>query len=189
MLLLIVGLLVFFAPHLFTIARERRTAVIAKVGEGAYKGLYSLVSAIGLVLIVLGWGQAAFVPVWNPPAGFRHLALPLVLLAFILLAAAYIPGKIQAWTKHPMLAAVKIWALAHLLANGDLAGMLLFGSFLAFGVIDRIAVKRRERIEGAPARGGPVRNDVFAVAAGTVAFLVFALYLHPQVIGRSVIPM
>jgi len=127
--LLVVGLVIFLGMHSFSMARRNRAALIARIGEGPYKGLYSLVSLLGVVLIAIGYGQyraSGYIPVWDPPAWTRHLALILVWLAFICLAAAYLPGRIKVRLKHPMLAGVKIWALAHLLANGDLGSILLF---------------------------------------------------------------
>jgi uncharacterized membrane protein len=188
MALLVLGIIVFFAPHVFTMVRGARAGVVARIGEGAYKGLYSLVSLAGLALLIYGFAAAPYVALWTPPTWARHLAIPLVWAAFVLATAAYLPGAIQRGAKHPMLAGIKLWAFAHLLANGDLAGVLLFGSFLVYGVIDRIAVKRRALIEGAPQRVGSLRNDILAVVVGTVAFLVFGLYLHPLLIGRVAIP-
>jgi uncharacterized membrane protein len=195
MALLILGLVVFIGSHLFTLARGPRAALIGRLGEGPYKGLYSLVSILGVVLIAYGFGQyraTSWVDVWSPPVWTRHLALLLVWVAFILLAAAYLPGRIKSGAKHPMLAAVKIWALAHLLANGDLGSMILFGSLLAWAVVARIAVKRRRdevRDHAGPAaRPAGARNDILAVAIGTAAFVIFAIWLHPVLIGVTVWP-
>jgi uncharacterized membrane protein len=195
MALLILGLVVFIGSHAFTIARGPRAALIGRLGEGPYKGLYSLVSILGVVLIAYGFGQyraTSWVDVWSPPVWTRHLALLLVWVAFVLLAAAYLPGRIKSGAKHPMLAAVKIWALAHLLANGDLGSMILFGSLLAWAVVARIAVKRRRdevRDHAGPAAPpAGARNDILAVAIGTAAFLIFAIWLHPVLIGVTVWP-
>ena len=196
MALLLLGLVVFLGTHAFTMARGPRAALVARLGEGPYKGLYSLVSVIGIVLIAYGFAHYranAFVELWSPPVWTRHLALLLVWIAFILFVAAYLPGRIKAGAKHPMLAAVKIWAFAHLLANGDLGSLVLFGAFLAWAVAARISLKRRERAvvrdhggpAAAPARG---RNDLLALAVGTAAFLVFAIWLHPWWIGVTVWP-
>lgn len=186
MLLLILGLVLFFAPHILTILRGPRQQVIATLGEGAYKAIYSLITLAGLVLIIIGFRAAPYVELWPSPVWIRHLVVPLVWLAFVLLAAAYLPvGKIREKSRHPMLAGVKLWAFAHLLANGDLASLLLFGTFLAYGVIDRIAVKKR----GVPTpTGGRLVNDILAVAIGTIAFLGFGLYIHPTYIGVPVFP-
>ena len=190
MLLLIVGLAVFIGVHVVTTMRDRRARLIARFGEGPYKIGYSVLSLLGLVLIVLGWRAAPFVPIWEPPVAMRHIAMPLVWIAFVCVTAAYVPsGFIKARLRHPMLVGVKVWALAHLLANGDLAAMLLFGSLLAFAVYDRIAVKRRARIEPAQPIAPPRwHNDLIAVAVGTVLFLGFAVYVHPNVIGVPVLP-
>src|SRR5918997_6074656 len=151
MTLLVIGLIVFLGTHAFSMARGSRASLIGRIGEGPYKGLYSLASLAGIVLISIGYGQyraAGYIPVWDPPVWTRHLSLLLVLVAFICFVAAYLPGHIKARLKHPMLAGVKIWARAHVLANGDLGSILLFGSFLAWAVAARISAKRRD--EGVP---------------------------------------
>ncbi len=189
MTILIAGLVVFIGTHVFTTLRGVRAGVIARIGEGPYKIGYSLLSAVGVVLIAVGFGRyraAGMIPVWDPPLWTRHLALTLMLIASVLLVSAYVPGHIRAALKHPMLAAVKIWALAHLLANGDLGAMILFGSLLAWAVYDRIAVKRRERVEGAPMRRAAWRNDIVAILLGIVVFGAFAFTLHPLLIGVPV---
>jgi uncharacterized membrane protein len=192
--LLVLGLILFLGTHAFSMARSRRAAVVGRVGEGAYKGLYSLLSLAGVVLISIGYGQyraSGYIPVWDPPVWTRHLALLLVLLAFICFVAAYLPGHIKARLKHPMLAGVKIWALAHLLANGDLGSILLFGSFLVWGVAARISVKRRDVAaqHGGTAAPAGIRNDVLAVAIGTIVYVAFVFWLHPWLIGVPVLPM
>jgi uncharacterized membrane protein len=184
MTILILGLALFLGAHLFTTLRPARAAVLGRLGEGPYKGLFSLVSAAGLVLIVWGFGRyraGGYVTVWDPPLALRHLALLLNWLAFVALAAAYSPlGRIKATLRHPMLAGVKAWALAHLLVNGDLGSILLFGGLLAFAVYDRIAVKRRGD-PGAPS-SGVTSGDAIAIVAGTVAFAAM-FWLHPMLIG------
>ncbi|WP_112663620.1 NnrU family protein [Microvirga flavescens] len=190
MTLLVLGLVVFLGIHAFTMARGARARLIAAIGEGPYKGLYSVVSLIGLALIIVGFGQyrqAGYIPVWEPPVWTRHLALLLVWIAFICLASAYFPGRIKARLKHPMLASVKIWAFAHLLANGDLGSILLFGSLLAWAVIARISAKNRTDV-AAPVEPRGFGNDALAVAVGTVAYVVFAVWLHPWLIGVPVLP-
>ncbi len=193
MLILILGLILFLGTHALSMARETRAGLIARLGEGPFKGLYSAVSLIGLVLIVYGFGvyrASGYVQVWNPPVWTQHLALALMPVAFVLLAAAYTRGRIRRAAKHPMLAAVKVWALAHLLANGDLGSMLLFGLFLAYAVVDRIAVKRRA--PEAHAHEEVVVSgwgaDIAAVAIGLGLYLAFAFWLHPLLIGVSVMP-
>ncbi|MBL0402444.1 NnrU family protein [Microvirga aerilata] len=194
MTLLVLGLVIFLGTHSYSMARGSRAGLIARIGEGPYKGLYSLASLAGIVLISIGYGQyraGGYIPVWDPPVWTRHLALLLVLVAFICFVAAYLPGHIKARLKHPMLAGVKIWALAHLLANGDLGSILLFGSFLAWGVAARISVKRRNVAaqHGGTAAPAGIRNDLLAVAIGTAVYVAFVLWLHPWLIGVSVLPM
>jgi uncharacterized membrane protein len=195
MLILILGLVIFLGTHVFTMRRDARAAAIARLGEGPYKALYSLVSLLGLVLVVWGFGRYRayeWIDVWYPPVWTRHLAILLVWAAFIAFVAAYLPGRIKRALKHPMLAGVKIWALAHLLANGDLGSILLFGSILAWAVVARISVKRRR--DEVRDHGGPVaepagwRNDVIAIVLGTVLWFVFARWLHPLLIGVPVLP-
>ncbi len=198
MFLLILGLVLFLGTHAFTTLRARRAALVNQIGENRYKLGYTALSLLGLVLIGVGFHDyrlEGMIPVWNPPVWTRHLALTLVLLAFISLAATYIPSHIRAKAKHPMLLAVKIWATAHLLANGDLGSMLLFGGFLAWAVSARISLKRRERAAGVPAGGRAAidvptgwRNDVLVVLIGTAAWFIFARYLHYPVIGVPVWP-
>ncbi|MFC6789174.1 NnrU family protein [Methylobacterium komagatae] len=198
MLLLILGLALFLGTHAFTMLRAKRAAVVGEIGENRYKLGYTALSLLGLVLIGVGFHDyrlSGMIPVWDPPVWTRHLALLLVLFAFISLAAAYVPSHIRAKAKHPMLLAVKIWATAHLLANGDLGSILLFGGFLAWAVSARISLKRRERAAGIPAGGGAAvavpagyRNDILVVLVGTLAWFVFARYLHYPVIGVPVWP-
>ncbi len=182
MALFLLGLAIFFSSHLFTaLARGRREALVKRLGAGPYKGLYSLVSIAGFALIIAGWRSADAGLLYTPPEGGRHIAYLLTLFAFILLAAAYAPkGQIAATIKHPMLAGVKAWAFAHLLVNGEVRSVILFGAFLTYGVIDRIAVKRRGDKGPAP---GPWRNDIIAVAVGAAAWAAVFLYLHPVIAG------
>lgn len=189
MSLLLIGLVVFLAVHLVTARRDLRARLMARLGEGPYKGLYSLISLIGLVLIVVGFGRyraAGYIPVWTPPGWTRHVALTLMPLSFIALAAAYSPrGKIAGWLRHPMLVAVKIWALAHLIANGDHGSIILFGALLAYAVFDRIAVRKRGDV-GAPRIADFNKGDAIAVVVGAVAYAAMLL-LHPWLIGVRVI--
>ena len=187
MMLFLLGLAVFFGTHLFTaIARGPRDAVIAKLGAMPYRGLYSLVAIAGFALIVIGWRTADASVLYAPPAWGPHLTYLLVLLALICLAAAYLPkGKIAASLKHPMLAGVKLWAFGHLLANGEVRSVILFGSFLAFAVIDRIAVKKRS----APTpSAGPIVNDLIAVAVGAGAWTAIFFALHSYIAGVPLRP-
>lgn len=193
MLVLILGLVLFLGMHVVTMKRDLRARLIERLGEGGYKGLYSVVSLIGFVLLIYGYGlqrAAGYTPVWEPPVWTRHLALLLNLPIFILLAAGKRPSWLLSRVKHPMLLAVKIWATAHLLANGDLGSMLLFGSFLAWAVMARISVKRRpEEIARSTAMGKVAfgRSDVIAIVAGLALYVVFAVWLHPLLIGVPVI--
>lgn len=195
MAVLVLGLVLFLGVHAFTMNRAGRTALMARFGEGPYKALYSLLSLAGLVLIGQGFGlyrRTGWIDVWYPPVWTRHLALLLVWAAFVCVVAAYVPGRIKTALKHPMLAGVKIWALSHLLSNGDLGSILLFGSILAWAVAARISIKRRP--DEVRAHAGPAtapagwRNDAIAVAIGTAVWFVFARWLHPWWIGVSVWP-
>ncbi|MDF2117165.1 NnrU family protein [Roseiarcaceae bacterium H3SJ34-1] len=189
MAILIAGLVIFLGVHTLTTLRETRAGLISRLGEGPYKGLYSLVAAVGLGLIVWGFGtyrSGGYIPVWDPPTWTRHVAMLLVWIAFIALAATYAPaGKIKGLLRHPMLNAVKFWALAHLLANGDLGSIILFGSVLAWASWDRIAVRRRGDA-GAPRVARFNRGDAIAVVVGTLA-AVAMLFLHPIIIGVPII--
>ena len=186
MSILIIGLVLFLGIHIFTTLRETRTAVIGRIGEGPYKGLYSLVAAVGLVMIVWGFSRyrdAGYIQVWNPPfAIFHPIALALLWIAFVALAATYAPpSRIKSILRHPMLVAVKAWALSHLLVNGDLGSMLLFGGLLVWAIYDRVAVKRRGD-PGAPQIESFGRNDAIVVVIGTVAYFAI-LWMHEAVIG------
>ncbi len=185
MTFLILGLLMFLGAHAVRIvADDWRTRQIARLGEGTWKGAYTVVSLIGFGLIVWGYGQARLepVPLWTPWAGGRHLAALLTLVAFVLLAAAYVPGNaIKARLGHPMVLAVKVWALAHLLANHTLADLLLFGSFLVWAVLDFRSARRRT----APAATVPTSalRTALAVLIGLLAWAGFALWAHAAWIG------
>ena len=184
--IMILGLAVFIGMHVVTTQRDTRAGLIARLGEGPYKGLYSAASIIGVVLIGWGFGMyraAGWVDIWYPPAWTRHVTVLLVLIASICVVAAYSPGRIKTTLKHPMLVGVKLWALAHLISNGDLGSIILFGSILGWAVFDRISLKRRTD-PGAPPIpvGGPVK-DVVAVVGGTVLFLVLGFLFHPYVVG------
>lgn len=184
MLLLILGLALFLGAHLLTRARGVRAGLIASIGDGPYKIAYSLVSLAGLVLIVIGWRAAPYVELWSPPVWTRHITITLMWPVFVLLVATYLPGHIRAKAKHPMLAAVKLWATAHLISNGDLASVVLFGSLLAYAVFARIALKRAERVEGPVARPASWQNDVVALLIGTIVYGLFGAFLHPLLIGK-----
>lgn len=186
MLVMVLGLLVFLGVHSVSIvARPTRDAVVAARGEGPWKGVYSIVAAVGLVLLVIGYGMARQdpVPLWDPPVWTRHLSLLIMLPVFPLLLAGYLPGRIKTMAKHPMLLAVKLWATAHLIANGTLADLVLFGAFLGWAVADRISVKRRPASAAASAPPPRAANDAVALAAGLALYVAFLLALHEWLIG------
>jgi uncharacterized membrane protein len=188
--ILIVGLAVFFATHVFVSFREARASVIERVGLSLYRTLFAIVSLVGLALIIWGYAQYRahdLIQLWSPPAFMRHITIGLVFFAAIFIVAAFFPSHIKTRLKHPMLAGVKAWALAHLLSNGDLGSVLLFGTFLAWGVYARIAAKRRGDI-GAAATPAPDgwTSDVIVVALGTAIFLALGFWFHPYVIGVPV---
>ena len=187
MIYLIFGLVIFLGVHSTRmVAGDWRTRTRARVGAGAFKGVYSLASLLGLALIIWGYGVARQQPVllWSPPAAMRHVAALLTLVTFVLLAAAYVPGNaIKARVHHPMVLGVKVWALAHLLANGTVAHVVLFGSFLAWAVWNYIASRKRDRAEGTVYPPGRAGATAVTVAAGVVAWAVFALLLHGWLIG------
>lgn len=182
----ILGLVVFLGAHVFVSMRDERAAIISKIGQGPYRGLFSLVSIVGIVLIGYGFASyrsAGLIPVWYPPPWTRHIVEALMWPASIMVAAAYIPGNIKRVLKHPMLAGVKTWAFAHLCANGDLGGIILFGSVLAWAVYDRITLKRRSDPGAPPIPVGGMKNDIIAVVVGTLIYLALGFVFHPLVIG------
>ena len=190
LLVMIVGLALFLGVHLLTTQRGLRARLIAERGEAAYKIGYALLSLLGLVLIVWGfaWYRATgWIDVWFPPTALKHITVALMLPAVILVAASYIRGRIYLTLKHPMLAGVKLWAAAHLLANGDLGSIILFGAFLAWAVFDRISLKHRSDAGAPPIPVGGIGNDLIAVAVGVVAYLALAFVFHPVVIGVPVV--
>jgi uncharacterized membrane protein len=190
MLVLVIGLVVFFAIHLLPAQTELRNGLVARFGDTGYKAIFAILSLIGLVLIIVGFAKLQLHPgknpqLWYPPLWCRHVALALMLPAMIALVAAYVPSRIHTMLKHPMLVAIKIWALAHLLANGDLGSLLLFGSFLAFAVYDRISVKQRSALGPLGAKTGPWFNDVIVLVLGTGLYVVILLWAHQYFIGVS----
>lgn len=190
LLVMILGLLLFFAAHVFTTKREARAQAVARLGEGTYKIIYSLVSLAGLALIIWGFAHyraTGWIDVWYPPKALKHIALAMMLPAVIMVVASYLRGRIYTTLKHPMLAGVKLWATAHLLANGDLGSIILFGSFLGWAVFDRISLKRRGDAGGPPIPVGGLTNDLLAVAVGILAYLALAFAFHPVVIGVPVV--
>jgi len=189
--IMIIGLAIFLGAHTLVALRPQRAAVIARVGEGPYKGLFALASLIGILLIGYGFARyraAGYIDIWVPPHWIRHVTEALVWPAIIFVVAAYVPSNIKRVLQHPMLAAVKLWALAHLLANGDLGSIILFGSILAWAVYDRIAVKQRGEAAApaAIAPSGGYRNDFIVVVAGTLLYFALGFWFHPWVIGVPV---
>ncbi len=189
MLLMILGLVIFLGVHCTHIfAASWRQRQIARLGLGPWKGLYALASAIGLVVMVYGYGQARQAPVviWSPPVMLVHLNALFTLVSAILFAAAYVPrNSIKARFHHPMLLGVKAWALGHLLANGTLHDIVLFGAFLAWAVLAFIACRKRDRAEGTVYPRGTIANTAIAVVIGAVFWAIFAFYLHRVLIGVS----
>jgi uncharacterized membrane protein len=182
----ILGLVIFLGAHVFVTRRNERAALVARLGEWPYRGLFSLVSIVGIGLIAYGFAQyraSGLIEIWSPPAWTRHIVIALMWPASILIAAAYIPGNIKKTVKHPLLIAVKTWAFAHLCANGDLGGIILFGSVLAWAVYDRISLKYRSDPGGPPIPYGGTRNDIIAIIVGTIIYLALGLAFHPIVIG------
>jgi uncharacterized membrane protein len=182
----VLGLVVFIGGHALTMTRGARAACVGRIGEVPYKILYSLVSLLGIVLIAWGYGQyraTGWIDVWHPPAFMRHVAVALMWPSIVCVAAAYSPGHIKTKLKHPMLVGVKLWAFAHLLVNGDLGSIVLFGSILAWAVVDRISLKRRTDPGAPPIPIGGWKNDVVAVIAGTLVYLALGFLFHPLVIG------
>jgi uncharacterized membrane protein len=187
MTLLILGLVLFLAVHSTRIvADDWRSATIARIGEKPWKGLYSLLSIVGFVLIVIGYGAARADPVvlYVPPAWARHLTALLTIPAFVLVVAAYVPGNaLKRAIGHPMVAGVKLWAFAHLLANGTLADVLLFGAFLVWAAASFAAARRRDRRAGTVYPVGPRSRTAITVIVGLAAWAVFAFVLHRLLIG------
>lgn len=187
MTFLILGLILFLGTHSIRLVADGwRTAQVGRLGLNRWKGLYSLASALGLGLVVWGYGLSRAEPVvlWLPPGWTRHLAALLTLPAFVLIAAAYVPGsRIKAAVGHPMVAGVKVWAIAHLLSNGNLADVLLFGAFLLWAVLDFRSARQRDRAAGVVYRPGSAARDGLVIAAGTGVWALFAGFLHLWLIG------
>jgi uncharacterized membrane protein len=189
MTLLLAGLVIFLAVHSISIVNDDwRNHMVQRLGTWTWKGLYGVIALIGLVLIVRGYGLARVDPLilYTPPPALRLAAVILLLPVFPLLFATYLPGRISTATRHPMLVATKLWATAHLLANGTLADVLLFGSFLAWAVVDRISLRHRSPrpVPGVP----PTRfNDVLATVLGLALYAAFVLWLHQRLIGVPVL--
>jgi uncharacterized membrane protein len=184
-ILLVLGLILFLGSHAFTRLRPLRDGLEQKLGAQPFKGLYSVVALAGFVLINVGYGHyraAGYIQVWAPPPALKHLAYLLLMPVFVLLIAAYTKGRIKAAVVHPMLAAVKLWALAHILVNGDLGSMLLFGGFLAWGLFARIKLGKAERVALPWSMG-----DTAAIIGGIIGWAVMLMWLHPILIGVSAV--
>jgi len=184
--ILVLGLVVFLGAHVFVTLCGPRAAVIGRLGEWPYKGLMSVVSLAGLILIGYGFGQyraTGWIDVWSPPGWTYYVTQLLMWPASIFVVAAYSRGNIWRTLKHPMLVGVKTWAVAHLISNGDLGSIVLFGSVLAWAVYDRITLKRRSDPGGPPIPYGGRTNDIIAVVVGTLLYLALGFWFHPYVIG------
>ena len=192
MAVLVAGLILFLGIHFLPMFPARRAGLISKLGENGYKGFYSLIAAIGLGLIIYGYGEARMEGpplIYDPPFWLRHVTMLLMVPVFIFLVAAYVPCKIRRTLKHPMLVAIKLWALSHLLANGDLASVLLFGGFFIWAVADRISVKRRGLNMGQAVGGSgePGKySDVVVILVGLALYGLFVWKLHVLLIGVPV---
>ena len=187
--ILVAGLVVFIGAHVFVTMRDQRAALIGRIGEGPYKGLLALASVIGLILIGYGFGEyraTDWIDVWYPPRWTFYITELLMWPASIFVVAAYIRGHIWRTLKHPMLVGVKTWAVAHLISNGDLGSILLFGSFLLWAGYDRMTLKHRADAGAPTIPAGGHRNDIIALVVGTVLYVVLGLVFHPLVVGRAV---
>ncbi len=182
----IVGLVLFLGLHSVRIFAEGwRTRTIASIGALPWKGIYSVLSIAGFVLLVWGYGMTrAAPPLWYPPVWTKHITILLVLVSFILLAAAYVPGNgIKARVGHPMILSVKMWAFAHLLSNGRLGDVLLFGAFLLWAILDFRAARGRDKATGTTYASLGAGRTAAAIVLGVVAYLVFMMFLHTRLIG------
>lgn len=191
MTLLVVGLIVFLGIHSISIvAPASRDRIAAHMGAGPWRGIYSLISLVGFALIIWGYGVARGTPLvlYSPPSWTRHVTALLMLPVFTLLIAPYFPGRISAALKHPMLVGAKLWAVAHLISNGTLADVVLFGGFLVWAVADRISYRHRTQ---RPLKGAApaARNDVIIVVVGLALYAIFVLWLHQKLIGVQPIPL
>jgi uncharacterized membrane protein len=194
MMVLIVGLILFLGLHLLPTSPELRDGLKERLGGGPYKIIFSLLSLAGITVIVLGFHKLQLHPgknpiLWDPPLWTRYIAVALMLPAMIFLIASLIPSRIRTAIRHPMLVAIKIWAFGHLISNGDLGGILLFGSFLAFAVYDRVSVKRRAALGplGGEQPTSPI-NDVIVVALGMALYAALLLGGHQWLIGAAPLP-
>lgn len=189
LVLLVGGLALFVGGHLITTMRARRAALIGRLGQNLYLGLYSLVAAAGLALVAYGFARyrvGGWIDVWYPPRAMRDVAIWLALPAIVLMIASYVRGRIYATLKHPMLIGVVLWAIAHLLANGDLGSIILFGGLLGWALYDLWTLRGRADPGAPPIPVGGRANDAIAIVAGVVVYLALAVVFHPIVIGVPV---
>jgi uncharacterized membrane protein len=188
MIPLLIGLLLFVGVHLVTTQPDLRRGLAERVGEGPYKGLYSVVALAGFALIVYGYHKAQLMPgknpvIWTPPDWGRHAAMLLMLPVFPLLISTYLPGRVSAAVRHPMITAVMLWAAAHLFVRGDAASLLLFAGFLAWGIYDRLSLVQREAAGLVQPRSGPMRNDAVSLVIGLAIYAIFIKWGHAALIG------
>ena len=187
MLVLILGLAIFLGVHSIRIVADGwRAATIDRIGEKGWKGGYAIASIVGFVLIIWGYGiaRAGATLLWVSPVGVRHLTGMLTAVAFVLIAASYVPrNRIKTLVGHPMLAGVMVWAVAHLLVNGTVHAVVLFGAFFVWSIVDFVVSRARDRSDGVRYPAGGLAADLATVAAGLVAWAVFALFLHGPLIG------
>jgi len=190
LLILVLGLILFLGPHVFVTMRAQRGAAVKQLGEWPYKALFAVISVVGLYVTGKGFGMyynAGPIDIWYPPCWAKHTTETLMLPACIFVAAAYLPGQIKQVLKHPMLVGVKTWAVAHLLANGDLGGIILFGAVLAWAVYDRISLKHRSDPGGPPIPLGGRKNDIAAVIVGLILYAALFFPFHSLVVGRPLL--
>jgi len=192
-LLLLIGLVLFIGIHMLPTRPELRREFAGRLGEQSYKGVFSIVALIGFALIVYGYHKVQMNPgknpvLWYPPAWGRHVTMALMLPVFPLLIASYLPGRIAAAVRHPMVTAIKFWALAHLFVRGDLGSLVLFLGFMGWAIYDRISLKRRVAGAVESAKAEPISNDIVAVVGGLVLYAIFAKWGHAALIGVNVIP-
>jgi uncharacterized membrane protein len=188
MWMLVAGLALFFAAHLIPTLPELRTRVVGVIGSRPYSGLFAFISLAALVLIVLGYGHMQGLgrgnpQLWVPPSWTKHVTMLLMVPAMILLVAAYVPSRIRTALRHPMLAAVMLWAFGHLLTNGDLASVLLFGSFLAYAVYDITSASQRAAVGPLGAAQGGAVQDVAAIAGGLALYALLLFWGHQKLTG------
>jgi len=193
MVVLVLGLLVFFLVHIVPTQPELKRGLVDRLGANGYKAVFSVISLVGIVLIIVGFGKLQVMAgknpeLWTPPVWMRHITFALMLPAMILFVAAEVPCRIRTAVKHPMLAGIKLWAAGHLLANGDLASILLFGSFLGYAIYDRISVKQRLVMPRPGPHSGGLRNDALVVAAGVALYFVMLTIGHARLIGVPLLP-